>query len=170
MDIQTYFEELDENTTSIVQLVQSCPENQLHVKQGEAWSVMEILEHILLTERVVISLISRPSERLHTSEALFGKEKMFHLLVTRRDKKIEAPVGLHPKGNLTTSVDFEKQFVTQRNLLKQHLLDGTIVIDSKMHKHPFLGDMPIADWLYMIIHHSLRHAEQIKAARVETKG
>jgi hypothetical protein len=162
MDIQVYIQELDENTAAMLQLAESCPDERLNKKTGDAWTIMEILEHIAITDRVVISLISKPSESMHTGEELFGKEKMHRLLVDLRRRKIVSPEGLLPKGNLTSIADFESIFTTQRDILKQKLQDGTIEVDNRMFKHPFLGDMPVADWLNFIIHHSLRHGEQIK--------
>ena len=121
-----------------------------------------ILEHIYLTDKIVIAIINRPTEKLHTDEEFIGNEKLKRWLVEKQAKKVKAPEMLEPKGDLKDVATFEKVFLAQRNLLKHQIEKGEIVIDNRIHKHPMLGEMTISDWLYFLIHHTQRHLEQAK--------
>ncbi len=160
MNTQNYFATLDDNTNAVLQLAKSSTTAQLsHIEKGK-WNVLQILEHIYLTDKIVIAIISRPTEKLHTNEEFIGNEKLKLWLVEKQTTKVKAPEMLEPKGDLKDIASFEKIFLTQRNLLKQQIEKGQITIDNRIHKHPMLGEMTISDWLYFLIHHTQRHLKQ----------
>ncbi len=162
MNTQHYFAALDENTNHVLQLTKSCTTVQLSQSENEKWTVLQILEHIYLTDKIVIAIINRPSEKLHTNEEFIGNEKLKRWLVEKQTTKVKAPEMLEPKGTWSDVASFEKAFLAQRNLLKQQIEKGEIVVDNRIHKHPMLGEMTISDWLYFLIHHTQRHLEQAK--------
>jgi hypothetical protein len=162
MDIKAYISQLDDNTHALIQLANSYPAGILTIKKDDRWSILEILEHITITDRVVISLLQRPSEEVHIEEEIYGKQKLERILVRLREKKIISPEGLRPKGVLKSVPEFENLFVPNRNTLKSMLQNGSIVIDNRIYLHPFLGNMTVSDWLYFVIHHTERHTKQIE--------
>lgn len=162
MEIASYILKLDANTTEALALIKRCNETQLRYKPEGKWNTLEIAEHICSTERLVIALLSKPSANLHGEENVIGNEKLERILVTMRARKVKAPDSLEPKGLLNTAEAFEEKFIAQRQVLKENLLNGKIIIDTRIHKHPIMGEMTITDWMYFIIHHTQRHLEQIK--------
>lgn len=162
METDLFIARLDNNTKEMSALVSRLSPYQLSFKENGKWNVLEILEHLYLTDKIIIAIISTPSENVHTAEDIHGKEKIRTILVDGRNKKIASPEPLKPKGLFPDVVAFEKAFFQQRETLKNSLRRGDITIDNRIHKHPFLGDMTISDWLNFIIHHADRHIEQIK--------
>lgn len=163
MDLSNYVKVLDNNSNDILQLAKSCSIAQLTFKQDNKWSILQILEHICIVDKICFSIISRPvSEKISETSEIYGSEKIKVDLVANRNRKIETPEILRPKDSLANVIAFDKIFSLQRGSIKNDLLSGKIIVDNKSHKHPFLGEMTIADWLYFIIHHTQRHIEQIK--------
>lgn len=163
MDIQAYLNDLDENTAAIWTVVNDCDSGAtLKAKKEGKWSIIDILEHIYLTDKLIRHIAARPSEQVHEGENVLGNKKIRHLLVGGSDRKAEAPNILHPKGNIQDLDTIKEMIKTERNLLKESIVNQQITIDNRLHKHPLLGNMTISDWLYFIIHHSERHLSQIK--------
>ena len=158
----TFFETLDNNTNATLKLATDCSESQLTFKQNDHWSILQILEHICKTDKVVIDLIEKPSDKISETEEILGAKKLTKLVVEARSFKVKAPEILLPTGNVKDEKDFEKLFLSQRNDLKAAIESGKIVIDKRIHKHPYLGEMTIIDWLNFIVNHTQRHLEQIK--------
>jgi hypothetical protein len=162
MDRNLFIERLDNNTKKILQLVKSLTSSQLAFKEDSKWNILEILEHLYLTDKIIMTIISKPSENIHAAEDIYGTRKIKAILVDERDKKISSPEPLKPKGIFSDVFVGEKAFLQQRDTLKNSLRAGDIIIDNRIHKHPLLGEMTISDWLNFIIHHTERHIEQIK--------
>ncbi|HVA98165.1 MAG TPA: DinB family protein [Bacteroidia bacterium] len=157
-----FLETLDNNSNTTLQLAKSCSEAQLLFKKNDNWSILQILEHICKTDKVVIDLIEKPSDKISETEEILGTKKLTKLVVEARAFKVKAPEILLPIGTISNVNDFEKLFLSQRNLLKKKIESGKIIIDNRIHKHPYLGEMTIIDWLNFIVNHTQRHLEQIK--------
>ena len=161
MILTDYLGTLDTNTRDIIAVASSFENKVYNVPEGK-WSPLQILEHIYLTDRVVIMMLSRPSEQYHNDKHILGSARLEKVIVTRRDVKVEAPDALQPKGQFENGADFVHAFSEQRKDLSTKLSNGEIAVDNRVHKHLRLGEMTIADWLYFMVHHSQRHLEQIK--------
>ena len=162
MDNKDFIKNLDETTNDILKLAETCSTEQLNYKQGVSWNILEIIEHLYLTDRVIYTVISRPSEIINSSLAIIGKETMQKILVEKRSRRITSPDVLQPKGeikDLTTLVDM---FVNQRETWKRDLSTGKISIDNRVHMHLIMGKMTIIDWLNFTVHHTQQHIEQVK--------
>lgn len=162
MSNEDFIKKLDETTNDFLQLAKHCSTEQLNYKQGVSWNILEIIEHLYLTDRVIYTVISRPSEIINSSSEIIGKETMQKILVEKRSRRITSPDVLQPKGeikDLTTLVDM---FVNQRETWKSDLSTGKISIDNRVHMHPIMGNMTIIDWLNFTVHHTQRHIEQVK--------
>ena len=163
MDIPNYITLLDTNTTDTLELAKKCTAAQLNFKDGNRWSVMEVLEHIYIVDKMCFSIVSRPAaEKEAATNELYGSDKMKHIMIANRKRRVEAPEDTVPSGSIADVPAFEHLFLQQRDLLKQHLLSNKIIVDNKVHKHLMLGEMTIADWLYFMVHHTDRHLDQIK--------
>ena len=162
MDLNAFTQDLHTNSDKLINLLASIDENKLIEKQGEQWSILDIAEHIYLSDKTFIRVISQTVEKHHDSEELKGSHKIQRLLVDMRERKATAPKFLEPKGQFFSDKDFESAFKQQRESLLEKLANGNISDFTAIIPHPFLGDLTITDWLYVILHHTSRHIEQIK--------
>lgn len=162
MNREGYIQNLQNNASEIFEVLDQCSSELLSKKEGAAWSIVEILEHIFLTERLVYVMLLRPSAKEAEQEEVIGQEKLQKLIVNLRARKLKAPDSLEPKGKIKTKEEFIKLFSEQRASLMQDVESDKIKISSASYVHPFLGEMTIRDWLHFIPLHSKRHLEQIK--------
>lgn len=158
------------NSGETLDLAAACSPEQLVLKKDSGWSIIQILEHICLADKIFMLVVSRPATTIHSTNELVGEQKIKERMMDQRHEQLAAPDSLKPKGKLTTLEDFENLFLTQRNQLKDQLLHGNIVIDNRVHKHLYLGEMTIHDWCQLIIYHTKRHLEQIKDVLAEKKA
>ena len=170
MDLINYIRILDDNTNDTFQLAKSCSLDQMQISNDGRWNILQLLEHICIVDHVVYRILLKSSDKISETDEIMGDGKLKRLIVEKREYKVAAPESLHPKGDISDIVTFEKIFLQQRNLLKQDIETGKIIIDNRIHKHPLLGEMAISDWLNFIIHHTQRHLEQIKDLVVEPKS
>lgn len=162
MQINEYIDFLEKNESSVFHLLENIDSKDAEKKNGDSWSVLNILEHVLLTERLVLSILLKSSNSTSNQEEIFGREKLTRLIVSLRNRKIKAPELLEPKGNIKSIEQFSQKFFEQRSKFKTDLLEGKITISNAIFIHPFLGEMTIIDWLNFIPLHCERHLEQIK--------
>ena len=155
-----YIEALNKNTAHALSIARQIPDYHKKSIQG-GWSIIQILEHIYMVDRVCHLIVQKPSDRHSENLENFGNRKLNDILVIKRETKINAPELLQPNGAVQNPEAFEQLFLEQRNLLKQEIKQNIILMDQRIHKHPFLGEMTITDWLYFIIHHTERHLQQI---------
>ncbi len=162
MDLKSYLQILKENSDSLNETLLTCTSEQLKFRKENSWNPLEIAEHILRTERLVLSFLLKPSESKSETEELLGFEKLNKLIVQFRARKVKAPEMLEPKGEFTDVKQFLKCFNEQRTLLKSALENDRIKTDNRIYKHPYLGEMTLRDWLYFIPLHAQRHLDQMK--------
>lgn len=167
MELKSYLQILKENSDSLEQILLACTQEQLEFRKGNSWNILEIAEHILKTERLVFSLLLKSVESNSDREEILGFDKLNKLIVQFRARKVQAPDILKPEGEFTTVTEFLKSFNEQRALLKSALQNESIKIDNRIHKHPYLGEMTLRDWLYFIPLHAQRHQNQMKDLLIE---
>lgn len=170
MEKLDYFEYLEDDTAHFLDWIETLEPNQFNLKEEGKWGVFEVLEHILLVEDICIKMLLRPSDLIHDKTERLGKEVLHRLIIDRREKKMSAPEILHPKGSITTIQMFKEQFVRQRKQLQTQIQQNQLIIDHRMYKHPFLGEMTVTDWLYFIPLHTNRHLKQIQKLVKRKKG
>lgn len=135
----SFIQNLDENTHKVLALLETIPEQEITVNYADKWGIAEQLEHIYLTEKLVLFIVSRPTDRVSEQAELVGNEKLERVIVGLRAKKIEAPERLKPKGEITTVAAFKQVFLQNRAVLKEGLGSGKIAIDGRKQNHPVLG-------------------------------
>lgn len=161
MNIQNYIFELEKTQNELLNALGSSTLQQLTHKENDKWNILEIIEHILITEKTIVNIISKPSNEHSQSNEIIGKEKLHEVLINSNNKKIATLESLKPKGDILDIILFESAFKIHREALKKDLISGVIIIDDRVFKHPYLGDMAVADWLYFLLYHTQRHLQQI---------
>ena len=160
--MEKYIKELEQNTNKLLETAKEYPIEKLTEKSDSKWSVLEILEHIYLADKVIYSIVSKPSDKESKTKELFGQNKLEVVLIDQRDKKVQSPDLLLPKGLFKNLPDFNSAFIDLRNSLKNDLITEKIKIDNRIHNHPLLGEMTISDWLNFSLFHTERHLKQIE--------
>jgi quinol monooxygenase YgiN len=162
MDINDFALKLKSTETELLKTIKPCTLQQLTLKQRNGWSILEIIEHIYLTENVIYEITLKPSAHTSVSKEIIGANQIKGKLLEQRKQKIETLESLKPIGGFSNLETAENTFLKLREKFKTELQSGKICIDNRIFKHPFLGDMTISDWLNFLIYHTQRHIEQIK--------
>lgn len=156
------FEAIDRNTKTILDTIDSLSPEQLLIKPEGKWSIIEQLEHIVLTDKVVSLMLMRTPSSVSETDTILGQERLEKIIVTLRGRKVQAPDFLQPKGSIKSKTEFQEQFTQQREAFKQKVENGEIILSNNTYKHPYLGEMTVIDWYHFIPLHAQRHLEQIK--------
>lgn len=162
MNINDYIQKLDNTKEQLFGVLETCTNEKLAQNEDGKWSILEILEHILITERALLMMLLKSSHQLSVDPEIIGDEKLRTILVENSDQKWLSPENFHPKGKLKSIDDFRIAILKHRENFKNQLLLGNLMIDNRKFEHPYLGFMTVIDWLNFIIYHTERHLEQIK--------
>lgn len=162
LEISNYKKQILDQLTYMQQFLAPLSDSELNWNQGENWSIIQIAEHILLTEETVIAMLEKGSEHMSERIELFGGDKLRKLLVDYRERKVKAPSSLIPMGSIRTSQEFQQALLKCRTDLIDKLESNEIMISTEVHIHPMLGEMTVSDWLNFIQMHAERHFYQMK--------
>lgn len=160
-DLHNYIRELDVNTEEFRVLISSISERELACSPTQGWNILQVLEHVLVTERVVLMMLGRPATNRGSSLEQVGDNFLEGFLKDRVNRKFKAPETLEPKGKIKNSDQFLSSLSAQREKLKDNLNSGNLLVDERLYKHLIIGEMSVSDWLYFLIRHSQRHIDQI---------
>jgi len=152
---------LDKNLKELNDFVMSLAESELNLSKG-GWTVFEILDHLLITEKSVQRLISGHGSGVSQHLENFGNDRLNKILFEGRERKVAAPEFLSPKNAFKNKETFLEQFNQVRKALHLLIEKEGILSKNTTFKHPMLGEMTASDWMYFLIHHLRRHIEQIK--------
>jgi uncharacterized damage-inducible protein DinB len=129
---------------------------------AEAWSILDCVEHMIESERYLLT-------RLHAAELAeepFEKsrrEEKIARLAADRTRRIEAPEQAHPKGKFNTVAEALAAFDETRAEVVHWVENCTGDTRRMMTDHPLIvGPVTCAETLVMIAAHPARHAKQIE--------
>jgi hypothetical protein len=136
--------------------------------EPDAWSALEILDHLSLVERLVAAMLERSVERgrqlgpdLCTDSVLHSLDALSLTTVTR---PFRAPPRAHPRAGLTFSRTVAALRHTRARLLEAvEALDG-LAIEGIRFPHPMLGEFNLYQWILFVGQHEERHTKQIRRA------
>lgn len=162
MTNEIFIVKIDKSTQDLLEILKGCSSEFVHFKNDIQWSILEIIEHIYLTDRVIYTIISSTSDTRNFSPEIIGDKNLQKILVINWKEKIKSPDILKPKGEITNMGTLVNLLINQRELWKDDVLKGKISIDNRIFVHPFLGKMTVIDWVNFAIHHTQRHIHQIE--------
>jgi DinB superfamily len=161
-DVQIYLKKMNANTAAL-QVLLSIPNVDFNFKKAaEAWSILEIVEHIYKVELGVYRSINKPTELYSDTPTIIGEEKLNRIIIDMRARKTKVPEGFAPSGIFTNVTFAIENFLNLRNKWQTNFNENKINIDNRIVVHPYLGNMTIIDWLYFLLAHSQRHYLQIE--------
>ena len=163
MDLLNFCVRLKESSQNLLDTIALIDPVKLTIRDADSWSVLEILEHIYLTDKIIFTLISTPTDHLWEGREIIGIENLEKLVIGKNIQKVAAPEVVYPKGSIQSIDAFKSVFLVQREQLQTNLESGKIIVDNRIFKHPYLGKMTIEDWLNLMVFHTSRHIQQIEA-------
>jgi DinB superfamily len=163
---------LNDSYKDTLEALESLSDEQLKYKAApERWSVLEVAEHIMLTEGILYgamekALASKPDSEWETKTK--GKTEFLEKALVNRTTKAQAPESIVPTGKLSSVEVIARlkesraktiKFAEETQLpLKMHTLD---------HPFPVFGTLNAYQWLIYIPLHNIRHNLQIAEVKTD---
>lgn len=151
--------DMEERRQKLIDYVSGIDDETAKKRLEGKWSILEVLEHLSLTEAFCTDHIKQTLEK-ETGEPA-RKKKPIQLTLDRTNK-VKAPEAQTPIGRFRTMDEALKHLAESRNRLNNVLQPfEQTVFEQRSLKHPVFGTMSIAQWLEFIGLHEMRHLEQI---------
>lgn len=148
---------------------QLTPTELNYKKNTEAWSIMEILEHLVLVEIGIAKMIGNNKGSIQEKANLQNTE-MLKKFTKNREKKYKAPVTIQPTGMIKEAASAIEMLVNNRERLTDAINSDKIDWMIETPPHPFAGPMSKRDWLDFMSAHMDRHMDQITEVISEMKS
>jgi hypothetical protein len=169
MNAEDLIKHLTESESIIIGTAESCTLSHAGKIIEDRWNILQILEHVLITEKLVLSLLLTPPGTTAPTEEIVGSEKLRRIMIDMRSRKISAPSSVQPAGAITSIDSFKAEFSRLRKIFYNAIRSGRIAPGNAVYTHPVLGEMTVTDWLNYLPLHGMRHMEQIKDLTAELK-
>ncbi len=128
------------------------------VIEKEHWTIMQVLDHLLLMEKSVTRIIS---DQLANGEDKTSSEKPI-TLTTDRSRKISAPSFVIPSNEFIGLDEMKNKLTTSRQSLC-NIIDSadTSLFNKRSYPHPVFGNLSLEQWISFVGLHEKRHLAQI---------
>ena len=132
----------------------------------ESWSIAEILEHLVLIEGRVHTIVGNmsnapeaesPGKQIEMDEIILNE-------VTKRTTKVKAPEPVCPEGRWSGDEALQC-FITNRARTMQLL--GAPLLRGRVRPHPLFGPWDGYQWLLATGSHTARHIDQIREIKAD---
>lgn len=150
----------DDIRHQIWQTVSELDEEQLNRKPApEQWSVMQVLRHLNLMERIIV----KQAELALQKEQNVTLDKKPYELSLDRSRSIDAPPHLQPPAEPESLADIRRDLEQSHQALTDFAqTNDSSLLRSKSFPHPVFGEMDLAQWVDFASYHEERHLGQIK--------
>ena len=131
----------------------------------DAWSILECVEHITLTEAALLVRLNqaRPADASREDRA---REARFQELALNRQRRIEAPGPVVSQGKCGTLAEARSQFQAQRAETLRFMDEFPGDLHSWLTIHPLITrQVNCYEMLLLLALHPRRHAQQIEEIR-----
>ncbi len=146
-------------------------EAQWKFKQADdRWSVAQVLEHIILTERALLEMEKKTVASAPASipEASKLKDEFIMKAIASRDQKAQAPAELRPTGGMGAGTSEVQQFKAARDATIDYVRTTKDDLRAHSTESP-IGKVDAVQWLLFIGAHSERHLAQILEVKADPK-
>jgi hypothetical protein len=156
---------LAESRDALHALVDGLTDDQWHAPpRPEAWSPIEVLDHLAITERAVLVLLTErlpkrppaPPDRRSTVD----DEKLVRI-TEDRGQGLEAPDRMRPQGSMTSPAELLAAFDADRAVLLRYAGSTTDDLRARLAPHPIAGLIDAYQWLLFLGAHTKRHTAQV---------
>lgn len=163
------YEAIDITRSRLKQRLSELTDEQKSLRAGEnGWSAAEIVEHLATVEYGVIRLASKLLSEAETAGAaasdgtLDPPVSFVEQAQSIKDKKLQAPERVHPKGARNIEESFARLDENRRALNDLRPRIEAADVSAPKFPHPFFGDLNLYQWLAMVGMHEARHLRQIE--------
>ncbi|MGI2326661.1 DinB family protein [Planococcus sp. YIM B11945] len=144
----------------VLNAVEGRPDEFLNRKPSEdAWSPMQILDHLQLMETMIAKNVSK---HLASDKQEKASKKPIQLTVSRM-VKVDAPKHVVPSTEFIALEDMKKRLADSHALLLQ-VYDSTTeeALEQNSMPHPVFGKVPLTQWFPFVGLHEKRHLKQLQ--------
>ncbi len=161
-------DQLNSELDSLLEELQSISTEDLNRKpEVEAWSVAEVMQHLMTSERLSLQYVKKKTTyaKQFTTAGLSMKLRMFGLkLFLWTPLKFKAPAAVDESAfqkNLSLG-ELQSIWKNQRNEMAVFLKDAPDEWKGKeIYRHPLAGRLTLAGMLEFFLIHFRRHRQQI---------
>jgi uncharacterized damage-inducible protein DinB len=154
---------LEESHRAALAVLDDAADEELHRPPAEgAWSVAQVLEHIILTDQSVIPVFKRA---LREPRPFAGRTGHVERAADRSDRR-EAPDFVRPRSENKSRAELRNLLVqTRETLVTAARAIGDL--DELARRgvdvpHPVFGDISLKEWLEFVSYHEQRHVAQAR--------
>lgn len=157
------FKKLRESQRQLLSAADAVPPEYWQTPPCEGrWCAGQLVAHLMLVERGVLSSADRISQKEPKSWPFYRRLHVPLRIVENRWFRRRSPAAMAPAG----IAGKEDMLAELRDLRERTLafLDETKSRDLGMYRwpHPFLGTLSLYDWLAFIASHEIRHTKQMR--------
>ncbi len=151
---------LEQTAKAYLDMLASVPESAAGVKlTDECWSILQVAEHVAAVEQRMLRGLQMVPERTAAPE--YDRDAKIAGAVKSRERKLQAPEMVLPKGRWLTLADCAEAFRTGRAKTIEYVRTAEN-LRGKAFPHPLLGEIDGWQALLVMAHHPERHAGQIE--------
>jgi uncharacterized damage-inducible protein DinB len=134
---------------------------------ADTWSVSEILDHLVASERRVTGLFANAIAEIPRADNAGSSAQVFEMIRTIMAERAGGPLkSTHvPERGQSRDALFAKLNASRSALLAQIDAAEGLDLSAKALPHPMLGDLDLYQWLVFIARHEDRHRLQIARLR-----
>ncbi|MBG9453736.1 PadR family transcriptional regulator [Lysinibacillus sphaericus] len=161
-------DQLCETRNNLVEEIKLLSDIQFNTKpDANSWSIAQVCHHLILTDASFVRLIAWALKQEDSKQV----ERKNIQLVADRTKKIPAPEFVVPAEDFFTVQQIIELLEESRKKFTTFLdtIEDPSLLAEKSFKHPFLGDLPLDQWVELVSIHEQRHIEQIKEIKAFIK-
>ncbi|MCW3463599.1 DinB family protein [Chitinophaga nivalis] len=163
--------QLQQTKARLLKDLEGLTDAQLEYKPAaDRWSVIECVEHIVLTEKMfmengqkVLQTPANPEKRAEikvTDEAILKN-------IEDRSRKFKAPEVVSPKRTFTSNAATINAFTTQRDQLIDYVTNTSDDLRNHVTQHPALGYIDVYQLLLLDAAHTARHTLQVEEVKAD---
>ena len=150
----------------VLESVSGLNESQWRFKPSAAgWSIVEILEHVVMVEDRVHSILLRMPDSALAEPGQRDSQRDDSILrdVPNRTVKLEAPPLICPTQQWRPEYARERFLAGRAKTVE--MLDSAPALRGHVISHPVLGPWDGYQWILATAAHSARHADQIREVK-----
>jgi hypothetical protein len=130
------------------------------IAENDKWSILDILEHLYVIEKVMTSEIKNILEKGERKKAF--KHKPLDSTLDR-STKYKAPENMKPSREFTSILQAkEKLAASRQSLMRVIEAFEPSELSANSGKHPAFGTISVEQWVEFIGLHEKRHLAQIR--------
>jgi hypothetical protein len=152
-------EETRDSLTAIVAIIP--PDDALRRIDSGSWSILEVVEHLVIVERVSLLRLSS-AKTVDPRPRDTARERELTARAQNRSVRISAPEPARPAGRFASADDALQAFLGARAQTIRFADEREAALTSIPINHPVFGPITGVEALILLAAHTRRHMAQIR--------